>query len=121
MTGTIRATAKFDLHLFWMIIYTFGRPATIQTFSSRDTSTWFCQCLYGLDAQLFTSAWTQRVYYQQNQVRMGNLLYAEWPVKYKIKARINLLNFLIIIIAATRLRFFIISVCKYTYLSQPVS
>lgn len=83
MTGTIRATAKFDLHFFWMIIYTFGWPATIQAFSSRDTSTGFCQSFYRLDAQLFTSAWTQRVYYQQNQVRMGNLLYAKWPVNIK--------------------------------------
>lgn len=83
MTGTIRATAKFDLHFFWMIIYTFGRSAPVQTFSSRDASTGFCQSLYGFDAQLFTSAWTQRVHYQQNQIRMGNLLYAEWPVNIK--------------------------------------
>lgn len=83
MTGTIRATAKFDLHFFWMIIYTFGRPTTIQTFPSRDTSAGFCQSLYRLYAQLFTPAWTQRVYYQQNQVRVGNLLHAKRPVNVK--------------------------------------
>lgn len=64
MTRTTRATTKFDLHLFRMVVYTFRRPTTIQTFSSRDTSTRLRQSLYGLDAQLFTAAWTQRVYHQ---------------------------------------------------------
>lgn len=84
MTRTTRATTKLDLHLLRMVVYTFRRPTTIQTFSSRDTSTRFRQSLYGLDAQLFAPAWTQRVHHQQNQIRMANLLHAERPANIHI-------------------------------------
>lgn len=66
-----------------MIVYTLRWSTTIKTFSSRDARPRFYEGLYRLDAQLLAAARTQCVHYQQDQIRMTYLLYAEWPANMK--------------------------------------
>lgn len=75
----VGGTANFDFHFLRMIIYALGRPTSVKGFATRVAEARLRLGLHRIDAEFLAVAVALCVGYQQDQIRSGNLLYAERP------------------------------------------